>query len=113
MLGCERYTTAIERTEYRPADRRQVGTPAAERVRLDVAGAPDREFSESGQIELFVVNGPDPAIRSDDELHHAPPGAWRMIRRRGRSTSIESSDACTRVSWPEMLWRSAWLSRSS
>src|SRR5262249_27077184 len=123
---------AVERTEDRSAHRRQVGPPAAVLARLDVAGPLDRRAAEYAQIDRLGVDRPDGTVGPDEQLHDSAPrpGGMRRIRRRGRSTSMASSDACTREScvatWPRsdsLLRRScaptfrtarcAWATRSS
>ena len=90
--GGRRARAPARRPGARSASQRPSG------VGLDVAGAGDRGAAERGQVDRLGVDRPGPSRRARREVHHALPGAGalRRIRRRGRSTSIASSDAWTR-----------------
>ena len=114
-LGLQGLAAAVERPEERAAHRREVGQPAALLIGLDVAGPGDRRAAEHGEVDRLVVDRPDRPVGLDQELHDSAPdaGALRRIRRRGRSTSMASSDAWTRESCVATWLRVASLSRRS
>ena len=74
-----------------------------------------RRAAERGEVDRLAVDRPHRAVRGDDQVHHASPGAvaCRRMRRRGRSTSIPSSADCTCASCVATRWRRPWLSRRS
>ena len=84
-------------------------------VGLDVAGTGDRGAAEHAEVDRLVVDRPDRPVGLDEQLHEPAPGAGalRRIRRRGRSTSMASSDAWTRESCVATWPRRASLSRRS
>ena len=71
--------------------------------------------AEARQVDVLGVDGPDGAVGQDEQVHQpSPPAdALRRIRRRGRSTSIASSEDWTVASCVATSWRTDWLSRRS
>src|SRR3954454_9896048 len=65
-LGAQGLAAMIERTEHRPADGGEIRMPAAVGSRFDVAGADDLGAAKGGEVDPFVVDGPDPPSGIDD-----------------------------------------------
>src|SRR5262245_45466199 len=100
----------MKRPKNWTTDRAQIGPPKPFFVWFDVTGSADRDQTQGGQIDAFVVKTPNLATMIDDKVHCA--SVLRMMRRRGRSTNMPSSEACTLESAVAMCCRRALLSRS-
>src|ERR1019366_9293245 len=62
-----------KRAQLGAADWRQIGPPAAIRVRLDMTGTTDRERPQATHVDRFSVDAAHLATWLDDNRHELPP----------------------------------------
>ena len=62
-------TAMLEGAEFRPTYRTQVGDPSTVRVRFDMGGSRNPQFSKGEQIDRLVVQALNVPTRMNNQLH--------------------------------------------